>query len=783
MNNPTPAVALNPFKRVAVLGAGTMGAQIAAHFANAGLSVDLLDIAGSGPNRNEIVEKAFKRMTALKPDPFYSTSAASRIRLGNFEDHLERLKTADWVVEAVLERLDVKSALFERVEAVISDSTIVSTNTSGIPIHQISKGRSESFQKRFLGTHFFNPPRYLKLCEVISGPQTDPRVVEQVSSFIRVHLGKGVVHAKDSPYFIGNRIGIFAMMLAMKERSHHGFSMDEVDLLTGTLVGHPKSATFRTADVVGLDVMQAVISNLKEAVPEDEARSTFTLPAELEGLVKAGRLGAKTKAGYYQKVGSEIFSHDAASGSYVAPVEIDLPGIGEISKIKDLSARLKALYSDKTKIGESFRRTTLGTLAYAARRIPEVSDSIQEVDNAIKWGFGWEMGPFEIWDTIGFQEVVDGMKAYELELPKWVSGMKTGSYYSKGLVFSPQNADFVSQIIPKDEALYFADSEVIAESEHTLLRFLTQEVAILEFRSKANTLGNGVVADLVKAVRVTENHGSLKGLVIANAGSNFSVGANLAEMGMALMAGKVNMIDAAVRQFQMAMEVVRNSLKPVVVVGHGRVLGGATELMLSCRTPLAVAESYLGLVELGVGLIPAGTGCLRLMELASLRSGSGYPNDIQTQLAPLFQQVAMAKVSSSAAEAVQMGYLSDHSPIIMREERRFYVAAVRVCQLFDAGYLPPVDPTSVRVLGAPGRAAFESMAFQLHQGRFISDYDLELANGLAFVMTGGDLPGDALVPRSAILDLERETFMRFLGQKKTQERIRHLLETGSPLRN
>ncbi len=783
MNNPVTTSAIHPFKRVAVLGAGTMGAQIAAHFANAGLFVELLDIPGQGPNRNEIVEKAFKRMTALKPDPFFSKEAVSRIRLGNFDDHLERLGAVDWVVEAVLERLDVKTSLFERVEAVVSETTIISSNTSGIPIRQISKGRSESFQKRFLGTHFFNPPRYLKLCEVISGPETDPAVIEKITSFIRVHLGKGVVHAKDSPYFIGNRIGIFAMMLAMKERSDHGFTMEEVDMLTGALVGHPKSATFRTADVVGLDVMKAVISNLREAVPQDEARDEFTVPAELENLVKEGRLGAKTKAGYYQKVGSDIFSHDAESGSYAAPKAVELPGLEQQAKVRDLPSRLRSLFSDTTKTGDSFRRTTLGTLAYAARRIPEISDSLSEVDNAIKWGYGWEMGPFEIWDAIGFEEVVAGMKALHMELPAWIGRMNPGPFYSEGAVYGPESHSFEPKIVPMDEAIYSAESEIIFESEHTVLRYLTRDVAILEFRSKANTLGNGVVADIVKAVRSTENNPALKGLVVANAGSNFSVGANLAEVGMALMAGKVTIIDAAIRQFQMAMEAVRNSLKPIVVAGHARVLGGATELMLSCRTPIAAAESYMGLVELGVGLIPAGTGCLRLMEQASVRSGTDLPSDIQPHLAASFQQVAMAKVSSSAAEAVQMGYFPAHAPIVMREERRFYVAAVQVRQLFDTGYLPPVDRGSVHVLGAPGRAAFESMAFQMHQGKFISDYDLELANSLAFVMTGGDLPGDAFVPREYILDLERETFMRLLSQKKTQERIRHLLETGSPLRN
>ena len=771
------------FRRIAVLGAGTMGAQIAAHFANAGLRVELLDIPGKGQNRNEIVEGAFKRMTSLKPNPLYSASAASRIRLGNFDDHLDRLKEVDWVVEAVVERLDIKTALFERVEAVISEHTIVSTNTSGIPIHKIASERSPSFQTRFLGTHFFNPPRYLKLCEVIPGEHTEAGVVKSISEFVRVHLGKGVVLAKDSPYFIGNRIGIFAMLLAMNERSAHGFSMEEVDQLSGALVGHPKSATFRTADVVGLDVMKAVVSNLYESVPEDESRDVFGVPIELNKLIEGGSLGAKTKAGYYKKVGKDILSHNAETGTYEPPGALRLESLSDIAKEKDLASRLNLLFDSESSVGESFRRTTLGTLAYAARRIPEVSESPEEVDNAIKWGFGWEMGPFEIWDAIGKNRVIQGMKTLSIDLPDWIHSMSSESFYSPGLVYLPASKKPVGRRVHADESVFAPPFDVLYESEHTVLARVDENVAVLEFKSKANTLGNGVVADIVRSVRMVEHETSLAGLVIANRGSNFSVGANLAEVGMALMAGKVAMIEAAVRQFQMAMEVVRNSTKPVVVVGHGRVLGGATELMLSSRSPLAVAETYMGLVELGVGLIPAGTGCLRLMEQAATKAANGFPNEVQAHLAKSFQQVATAAVSTSAAEAQQMGYLPNHVHVIMREERRFAVAVAEVKRLSEQGYLPESDPDTVHVLGAPARAAFESMAFQMHQGKFISDYDLELVNKLAYVMTGGDLPGDAHVPRAYILKLEREVFMELLTQKKTQDRIRHILETGSPLRN
>ena len=788
MNDSRSSYSVLPFRKVAVVGAGTMGAQIAAHFANAGLEVELLDIAAPEGPKNAIVEGAFKRAAKLRPAPLFTAETANRIRLGNLDEHMGRLADAEWIVEAVVERLDIKQALFEKIEAVASDSAIISTNTSGIPIASITKDKSASFRRRFLGTHFFNPPRYLKLLEVIPGTDTDPDIVTRISEYARVHLGKGVVVAKDSPYFIGNRIGIFALLLAMSERSEYGFSMEEVDTLTGELVGHPRSATFRTADVVGLDVMKAVIDNLGAAVENDESKAVFTVPAELAELVEQGSLGAKTRAGYYQKVDGEIRSWDRSDGEYKSAPELDLPSLSEIKASGGLVSRLRALFHDETKVGDSFRRTTLGLLAYAARRIPEITDSPASIDQAIKWGFGWKMGPFEIWDALGINEVRDCMTELGLSLPDWAAEMdpETGFYQVVGdlpSIFNPEDASFSALSPARDEASYFADRRVIKETESTILRHFSDDVAILEFRSKANTLGAGVIRDILEALASIESDPNLRGLIIANSGSNFSVGANLAEVGQALLAGEFEEIGRAVQNFQTAMEAVHNSLKPVVVACHSRVLGGATELVMSCRSPLAAAESYLGLVELGVGLIPAGTGCLRLMEHASRAAPSGHPSEILSFLQKRFQQVAMAKVSSSALDAKEMGYLRESAPIVMREERRFFAAAAEVVRLSDQGYAPPVDDTQVHALGAPGRAAFESMAYQFHQGRFISDYDLLLAKKLAYVMSGGDMLGDGLISRSHVLDLEREAFLSLLGEKNTQARIRSLLETGKPLRN
>jgi len=788
MNDSRSSYSALPFRKVAVVGAGTMGAQIAAHFANAGLEVELLDIAAPEGPKNAIVEGAFKRAGKLRPAPLFTAKTAKRIRLGNLDEHMDRLADAEWIVEAVVERLDIKQSLFEKIEAVASDTAIISTNTSGIPIASITSDKSASFRRRFLGTHFFNPPRYLKLLEVIPGADTDPDIVARISEYARVHLGKGVVVAKDSPYFIGNRIGIFALLLAMSERSEHGFSMEEVDTLTGELVGHPRSATFRTADVVGLDVMKAVIDNLGAAIENDESKALFTVPAELEKLVEQGSLGAKTRAGYYQKVDGEIRSWDPSDEEYKSAPELDLPSLSEIKASGGLVSRLRALFHDETKVGDSFRRTTLGLLAYAARRIPEITDSPASIDQAIKWGFGWKMGPFEIWDALGIDEVRDRMKELDLSLPDWAAEMdpETGFYQVVGdvpSIYDPEDASFTALSLARDEASYFAATRVITETDSTLLRHFSDDVAILEFRSKANTLGAGVIGDILEALSTVEANPDLRGLVIANSGSNFSVGANLGEVGQALLAGEFEEIGRAVQNFQKAMEAVHNSLKPVVVACHSRVLGGATELVMSSRSPLAAAESYMGLVELGVGLIPAGTGCLRLMENASRAAPSGHPSEILSLLQKRFQQVAMARVSSSAQDAKDMGYLRESAPIVMREERRFFAAAAEVVRLSDQGYAPPVDDGQVHALGAPGRAAFESMAYQFHQGRFISDYDLLLAKKLAYVMTGGDLLGDGLISRSHVLDLEREAFMSLLGEKNTQARIRSLLETGKPLRN
>ena len=784
-----------PFRTVAVLGAGTMGAQIAAHCANAGLQVFLLDIPPrEGDDKNAVVEGAFKRAAKLKPDPFFAKDTAKRIRLGNFDEHFDRVGEADWVIEVVVERLDIKRGLMARIEATAREDAVITTNTSGIPIRDIAEGRSEAFKRRFLGTHFFNPPRYLKLLEVIPTADTDPAVVERVAHFGRVHLGKGIVVAKDSPYFIGNRIGIYGMLGAIRAFTDGGYSIEEIDALTGPLVGHPKSATFRTADVVGLDVMKDVIENLYHAVPEDERREAFRVPAVLEALVSGGALGAKTKAGFYKKEGKVIASINPATGGYEPPKPLDLGDLDALKGAGDLPARLRALWADEGRAGAFFRETTLDLLGYSARRIPEIADSPADVDRAIRWGFGWEMGPFQTWDALGFETVRAAMDAAGVTLPEWIEAMRAAGvdhfYREAGgavQVYVPGRAAYVDDPRPADEIsltpLKQDPARTVWKNPDAALLDLGEGVVLYEFRSKSNALGQYVMEGLMEAIDRVENDRNLRGLVIGNEGRNFSVGANLGEVAMALAMGQFDQIEASVKGFQQVIQRVRYATKPVVVAGHQMMLGGACEMVMACPNPVVAAESYIGLVELGVGLIPAGTGTMRLAAQAAALAPNGFSNEVLAGLYKYFQQVAMATVATSARAAQEMGYLAPHARVVMHADRRFHVARQEVIRLSEEGYLPPPVMTHIQVVGRQGRAALETGAYQFLQGRFISEYDFHLAKKLAHVLTGGDLAGPEEVHEDYLLDLEREAFMSLLGEEKTRERIQHILVHNKPLRN
>ncbi|NND72954.1 MAG: 3-hydroxyacyl-CoA dehydrogenase/enoyl-CoA hydratase family protein [Rhodothermales bacterium] len=783
-----------PFRSAAVLGAGTMGSQIAAHLANAGLHVHLLDIAPKdGGNKNAIVEKGLKAAMRLKPDPFFSKRIIDRITVGNFDEHFDRIADVDWVIEVVIERLDIKKSLLARVDATVGQGTVISSNTSGLPIALIAEDCSDSFKSRFLGTHFFNPPRYLKLFEVIPTEHTHPDVLSRVTDFARLHLGKGTVIAKDRPYFIGNRIGIYGILSAMRQFTDGTFSIEEIDTLTGPLTGRPKSATFRTADVVGLDVMHHVISNLHDAVPEDESVDKFAVPDVLNRLVSEGKLGAKTRAGFYRKEGKEILSVDPVSLEYTSAAPVNLPDLDDIRSAGDLDARLRALWANEGRAGQFFRETTLDLLAYSARRIPEITDRPSDIDKAIRWGFGWRKGPFELWDTIGFESVLSDMQKQSIELPDWILEMQSGdqSFYRDAdgatLSFVPYLSDFEIDEQHADEIdlasiLTNQKKELWSNGESALID-IDDDVVLFEFRSKANSLGQEVMAGINEAIDKIENDPDIRGMVIGNQGTNFSVGANLGEAAMAVAMGQLEMVEQYVGQFQATIQRIRYAEKPVVVCGHQRILGGGCEMVMACPNPVLAAESYIGLVELGVGLIPAGSGTMRLAARAAEQSPNRYDSEIQSFLMKYFEAVAMAKVATSATEAGEMGFIDDRTEVVMNEARRFHVAKQRVAYLSEKGYLPPPVKNSIRVLGKAAAAAMIAGATQFKWGNYISDYDLHLATKLAHVMSGGELTGPSDVHEDYLLELEREAFMSLLTEEKTMERIQHILTTNKPLRN
>ncbi|HEY9762874.1 MAG TPA: 3-hydroxyacyl-CoA dehydrogenase NAD-binding domain-containing protein [Trichocoleus sp.] len=783
-----------PFRTAAVLGAGVMGTQIAAHLANAGLTVHLLELPAQAGNKNDLVEGAFKKAQKMTPPIFYTQKAAQRVILGNYDEHFDRLAGVDWVIEAVVENLAIKQQLMERVEKTIGKHTVVSTNTSGLPLHAITQGRSKAFRQRFLGTHFFNPPRYLKLLELIPTTDTDRQVLERMVWFGRMHLGKGIVVAKDTPNFIANRIGVFVSLLGVKAFTEQGYTIEEIDTLTGTLIGRPKSATFRTADLVGLDTLLYVAENLYPAIPHDEQRQMFQVPELFRKLVATGTLGAKSGQGFYKKVQGEILSLNPKTFAYEAAQPMKLGNLDGIEKMPNLADRLRSLYRHKSRAGDFFRQSMLATLAYSANRIPEIADSPADVDKAMRWGFGWEMGPFEIWDALGFETVLSDMQKAGYALPAWLEQMRAASatgFYRDGKVYVP-GQQYLTLEVPTDELRL---SVVKADPKRTLwhnaeaaLLDLGDGVVLYEFRSKANTLSVKVIDGLIEALDWLETH-DYRGMVIGNEGPNFCVGINLAEVGKIAQWENLNpfsrnhgAIAQLLTKFQALVQRIHYFHKPVVAAIHGRVLGGGCELAMACPHVVADAETYIGLVELGVGLIPAGGGLMRLARWATNRAMSNDPADILPWLQKVFQTVGKATVANSAPEAKELGFLLPDAKVVINSDRRLYVAKQEVLCLDQLGYVPPTqDP--ITVLGQPARAGLELMAYVMQQGGYISDYDRSLASRLAYVLTGGDLTAPAQVDDDYLLRLEKENFLPLIDEPKTKERILHMLKTKKPLRN
>jgi len=708
-----PAPPPAPFRSAAVLGSGVMGSQIAAHLAGVGLAVELLDLPSEEGPRNAVAATALAAAAKLNPNPFFTQDVAARIRVGNFEDHLDRLAHVDWIIEVVIERLDIKRTLLEKVEAVARHDAVISTNTSGLPIHKIAAERSDDFKRRFLGTHFFNPPRYLRLFEVIPTPETDPAVLDRVCHFGRVHLGKGVVVAKDTPNFIGNRIGIYAALQSIRQVTENGYTIEEVDQLTGRLVGHPKSATFRTADLVGLDTLQHVARNLHEAVEQDESREAFRPPWLLAKLVERGSLGAKSKEGFYKKVDGKILSIDPESMEYTAGHGKKLGDMDELRKIKPLAARLAKLYDDKGRAGEFFRKTVLDLALYTARRMPEIADEVVDVDRAVRLGFGWELGPFELWDAVGFQRIHADLTEAKAKLPEWLNAMAasgaTGFYQreASGIAgWSPEKTTHVFRPRHHDEidlaAVSSDDAKVVWSNEESAVLDLGDGVALFEFRSKMNAIGAAVIEGLHHSINLVEE-GPWQGLVIGNGGDNFSVGANLYEVATAAMQGHWDKIDEALTSFQNASRRIRYATKPVVVSTVGRALGGGCEFNMWCPHPVVAAETYIGLVEIAAGLIPAGGGTTAMAAWAADQAASGAPEHIAPHLRVAFETVAKAQVALSAHEGIELGFLSPSTTIVMNTDRRLWIAKRRVLELAAAGYRPPPVRAAIPVLGRPGR--------------------------------------------------------------------------------
>jgi 3-hydroxyacyl-CoA dehydrogenase len=776
-------------RSVAVLGAGTMGAAIAAHAANAGLAVDLLDLD------TEAVQGGFERMLAARPAALASPRLAERIRLGTFEEDLDRVGDADWVVEAIVERLEPKQELLARVEKLADPDAVVSSNTSGLPLASLAEGRSEAFRRRFLGTHFFNPPRYLKLVELIPTADTDPEVLERMRAFVERVLGKGAVVAKDTPNFIANRLGSFAGMHDVRYALEHGYSIEEVDALTGPLVGRPKTATFRLFDQVGLDVMVGVAANLYDLAPTDESRDVLPAPEPLRRMLDARLLGNKTGGGFYRRGrrdGQTVFDVlDLDTLEYRPAAKPDLPIVAAAGDHDDLGARLRFLLdrADEDRGARYLRDTLLPSLAYAARRVPEIADSLVEVDHAVEWGFGYQLGPFRAWDAIGVADGVARMEALGIEVPAWVREMLAAghrSFYRDGQVYSPVTGDY--QPVPVDpevvdlEALKAEGREVAGNSSASLVD-LGDGVLCFELHAPASAIDAAVVELGARAVKELEG-GDWKGLVIASQARNFCVGANLGEVGMAAYQGLYDQVGRAAKSLQDTLMGLRYAPRPVVAAPHGQTLGGGAEIVLAADRVVAALETYIGLVEVGVGIVPAGGGCkelLRRVVSPAMRAAPDAPPLPFVQR--VFETIGLAKVATSAVEARELGFLEEHDVIVLDADHQLAAAKREVLDLADAYQPPAREDATVYAAGRPVLAALELAVQTLQWAGQAGPHDGVVARQLARVLCGGELSLGQWVPEQHILDLEREAFLALLREPKTMERIQAFLTTGKVIRN
>lgn len=793
-------------KKAAVLGSGVMGAQIAAHLANAGIPSLLLDIVPQQPTpeeaargltlesrgvRNRIAQSGLENATKAKPAAFFSSEAASLVTAGNLEDDLAKLKECDWVIEAIIENLNIKRSLYERIEPHLHANAIISSNTSGIPIASLIEGRGDRFRKRFLGTHFFNPPRYLYLLEMITTQETDKEVSDFIADFCDKTLGKGIVYAKDTPNFIGNRIGTFSMLDAIKVMLESGYTIEEVDALTGPVIGHAKSASFRTLDIVGLDTFAHVAKNLSEASTNDEKRETFRLPDVIQKMVDKKLLGEKTKGGFFRKVGSDIQTLDLNTFEYRERQKSKFASLDAAKQIDKLPDRLKTLVYAKDRAGEFLWRTTSESLIYSANRIPEIADNIVEVDNAMKWGFAHELGVFETWDAIGVEESVARMREEGRTIPGNVAKMLAAGHKSFYKVddgaryyFDFASGKYKPERQPAGITLLKSLKDrdrVIKKNAGASLVDLGDGVACVEFHSKMNALGQDQIGMIQFAIKEVEKN--FAGLVIGNQGENFSAGANIMMILLAAQEGEWDELALAVRQFQNTTMSLRYSPRPVVVAPHHLTLGGGCEMVLHADRAVAAAETYIGLVEVGVGLIPGGGGT-KEMAVRAFEAIEDIPSLDQFEILKRnFEMTAMGKVATSAVEARHWGLLRKGDRIVMNDRRVIEEAKQTVLRLVREGYVPPQPKQDVLVLGEAALTKFKLGIHMMKRGGYISDHDALIGTKIANVMSGGNLTRPTRVSEAYLLDLEREAFVSLCGTKATQERLAHLLKTGKPLRN
>ena len=794
--------------KVAVLGSGIMGSRIACHFANIGVEVLLLDIAPTDLNdkeqaanltlkdkavRNRIVNEAFTLAIQANPKALYNKKFARRISLGNFEDDMPKIKDFDWVIEVVVENLDIKKTVFEQVEKYCKPETLVTSNTSGIPIQSMLEGRGEDFQKNFCGTHFFNPPRYLQLLEIIPTAKTSPEVTEFLMHYGDCHLGKTTVLCKDTPAFIANRIGIFAILKVVDSMQKLGMNIDQVDKLTGPVIGRPKSATFRTSDMVGLDTLVKVSNNLYESLPEDEGREMFNLPEIIYTLLEKNWLGDKTKQGFYKKTKdakgkTAILTLDLKSLKYKPKEKIKFGTLQATKSIENVKERFKMLLAGKDRAGEFYRDSFYALFQYVSNRIPEIADVLYQIDDAVCAGFGWEVGPFETWDLINLRKAVVRMEEAGYKPSQWVydmleSGIESFYKVEEGVrMYYDLSSKSYKAISGRDQFIildHIRQSNVIWSNVGASIFDLGDGILNVEFHTKMNSLGGEVLEGLNQAIVMAEEN--YRGLVVGNQGAQFSAGANLGILFMYAIEQEYEEVELMIRHFQNSMMRVRYSSIPVVVAPHGLTLGGGCEMTMHADQVQAAAETYIGLVEVGVGLVPGGGGIKEFVRRvsATYQTGDIEFNDLQNA----FMNIATAKVATSAEEARDLHILRPQDRISINPARQIADAKAAVIELANAGYVQRAQAGDIKVQGKAGKAMFLAGVHGMRMGNYISDHDLKIASKVAHVMCGGDLSSPQEVTEQYLLDLEREAFLSLCAEKKTLERIQSILTKGKPLRN